>query len=55
MCCAYLDRAVVHKEAIEGGESLAGTIDLAKGDSGNATADTTRTVRNLNPLNSSDR
>lgn len=55
MCSAYLDRAVVHKQAIEGGEGLASAINLAEGDGGNATTDTTRTVRNLNPLDSSDR
>lgn len=41
---AYLDRTVINQEAVQGLEGLAGSINLAEGDGGDATADATGAV-----------
>lgn len=51
----YLDRLVVNQKAIEACKGLGGAIGVVEGDMGDATADTTRAVRELNLLDLTDR
>ena len=52
----YLDlhRPVVDEDAVHNLESLAGTIGMMESDVGNASADATRSVRQLNLLHLTD-
>lgn len=52
--CSYLDRLVVDEQAVEGGESLASTVGMVERDVGDATADTTGSVGDLNLLDLAD-
>jgi len=50
----YLDWAVVDEQTVQLREGLTGSIGMVEDDMGNATADTTWAVRQLNPLDLSN-
>lgn len=50
-----LNWTVVNEDAVQSIESLASAIELGEGNSGNATADASRTVRNLHSLDGANR
>lgn len=47
---SYLDRLAVNEKTVQGVESLASTIEMGESDSGNTTANASRTVRDLHSL-----
>lgn len=51
---SYLDRLVVDEQTVEGGESLASTVGMVERDVGDATADATGSVGDLNLLDLAD-
>ena len=52
---SYFDGSVVNEEAVQGVEGLARTVKLGKCDSGNTTANTSRTVRDFHSLDGTNR
>ncbi len=51
----YLDRAVIDEETIQVRERLAGAVGMREDDGGDATADTTRSIGQFDPLDMTNR
>lgn len=47
---SYLDGSAVDEETVQSVESLAGTVEMGEGDSGNTAADASRAIGNLHSL-----